>query len=101
MKKHIEKLEEFAEYAADFGEEGVDQDMLMDGDDMIGDEEVGAECTAKYNHTNACNNRRANQKIKTTRKTKMCKDMLTTGKCKNGKDCKGAHNSIQLELVPI
>ena len=74
MKKHIEGLEEIAELAEQFGEEGVEENLL--------DEEADG------------------MKFK-PRKTKMCKDILEQGKCKIGKSCKLAHNPIQLELIPV
>lgn len=74
MKKHIEGLEEIAELAGEFGEDGIEENMLEDEGDGV-----------KYK----------------PRKTKMCPDMLQKGKCKNGKTCKMAHNSIQLELVTV
>lgn len=75
MKKHIEGLEEIAELAEQFGEDGVEENMLEDE----------GEGGVKYK----------------PRKTKMCPDMLEKGKCKNGKACKLAHNPIQLELIPV
>jgi len=74
MKKNIEGLEEIAELAEQFGEEGIEENLL--------DEEEGA---ISYK----------------PRKTKMCVDIMTKGKCKNGKACKFAHNSLQLELIPV
>ncbi len=75
MKKHIEGLEEIAELAEQFGEDGIEENMLEDE----------GEGGVKYK----------------PRKTKMCPDMLQKGKCKIGKTCKMAHNSIQLELIPV
>jgi hypothetical protein len=67
MKKHIEGLEEIAEIAEQFGEEGVEENMLEDEGHGI--------------------------KFK-PRKTKMCKDQLEKGKCHKGKTCKLAHNPL-------
>jgi len=76
MKKHIEGLEEIAELAEQFGEDGVEENLLEDEGEGGG---------VKFK----------------PRKTKMCPDMLEKGKCKNGKACKLAHNPIQLELIPV
>ena len=74
MKTHITGLEEIAELAEQFGEEGVEENLMEgEGEDV---------------------------KFK-PRKTQMCKDILEKGKCKNGKKCKFAHNPIQLELIPV
>ena len=81
MKKHIEKLDEIAELTEQFGEEGVAENQ---------DEEDGQGIEFK------------------PRKTKMCKDILETGKCKNwnplyhkkhpsrgpASTCKFAHNPL-------
>ena len=74
MKKNIESLEEIAELAEQFGEEGVEENLL---------EEEAQGMSFK------------------PRKTKMCKDILETGRCKLGKTCKLAHNPLQLELIPV
>ena len=74
MKKNIEGLEEIAELAEQFGEEGVEENLL---------EEEAQGMSFK------------------PRKTKMCKDILETGRCKLGKTCKLAHNPLQLELIPV
>ena len=74
MKKHIEGLEEIAELAEQFGEEGVEENLLDDEAEGV--------------------------KFK-PRKTKMCPDIMAKRKCKNGKACKFAHNPIQLELIPV
>eukprot|EP00353_Schmidingerella_taraikaensis_P001048 CAMPEP_0185596582 /NCGR_PEP_ID=MMETSP0434-20130131/80836_1 /TAXON_ID=626734 ORGANISM="Favella taraikaensis, Strain Fe Narragansett Bay" /NCGR_SAMPLE_ID=MMETSP0434 /ASSEMBLY_ACC=CAM_ASM_000379 /LENGTH=438 /DNA_ID=CAMNT_0028225103 /DNA_START=2099 /DNA_END=3415 /DNA_ORIENTATION=- len=67
MKKHIEGLEEIAELAEQFGEEGVEENLLDDEGEGV--------------------------KFK-PRKTKMCPEILAKRKCKNGKACKLAHNPI-------
>ena len=67
MKKHIEGLEEIAELAEQFGEEGVEENLL---------EEEAQGVTFK------------------PRKTKMCKEILENGRCKTGKTCKLAHNPL-------
>lgn len=74
MKKHIEGLEEIAELAEQFGEEGVEENLLDEEADGV--------------------------KFK-PRKTKMCPDIMKNGRCRNGKTCKLAHNPIQLELIPV
>lgn len=74
MKKHIENLEEIAELAEQFGEEGVEENLLDEEADGV--------------------------KFK-PRKTKMCEDLLKTGSCKARKTCKLAHNPLQLELIPV
>ena len=74
MKKHIESLEEIAELAEQFGEEGVEENLL---------EDEGAGVKFK------------------PRKTKMCQDILKNGSCKLGRSCKNAHNPLQLELIPV
>ena len=75
LKKNIEGLEEIAELAEQFGEEGVEENL-------INEEEEGG---VSYK----------------PRKKKMCPDILKLGKCKNGKTCKLAHNPLQLELIPV
>lgn len=68
MKKHIESLEEIAELAEQFGEEGVEENLIEEeGDGAV--------------------------KFK-PRKTKMCPEIMKNGKCKQGKSCKNAHNPI-------
>lgn len=74
MKKHIEGLEEIAELAEQFGEEGVEENLMEEEGDGV--------------------------KFK-PRKTKMCPEILAKKKCKNGRACKFAHNPIQLELIPV
>ena len=73
MKKYIEGQEELAELVEQFGEDGV-EDNLIEGEEAA----MGAH---------------------KPRKTKMCKDFMETGKCKNGiwgkeSKCKFAHNPI-------
>ena len=81
MKKYIEGQEELAELVEQFGEDGV-EDNLIEGEE-------------------------ASMGTLKPRKTKMCKEFMETGKCKSGKvwgkemKCKFAHNPIQLGLVPI
>lgn len=77
MKKDIAKLEELKEVADQFGEDGVEENLMEDDEDDKN--------RIKYK----------------PRKTKMCKDILEKGKCKLGRECKFAHNAIELNLVKI
>lgn len=79
MKENVTKLDELADMADMFGEDGEGGAP----EEMIGDD---------------------GQTIKIKpQKTKMCKKLLENGKCNGIKDksCKFAHNAIELSLIPV
>lgn len=74
MKTHVERLDEIAEAAEMLGDDA-------DAAGMIGEDGLPI-------------------KVKVAKK-QMCKTFQETGKCKDMRSCKFAHNPIELNLIPV